>query len=1041
MRHYKDFVPSGPSTELSQWTSLFPKGTPDQVHSDTSPSPLQSREPSVSGQPEGDDTGYNSTNNDWWTTPDAFGLFRQFCRLPKHDPDTGLTLESTCDAPRLQPQPGSSPPVIVIGKNTTPRPDSVSWLTRTRASSIENTDTASEPSFGPFGNSTTQLRLVDWFYGRESEVLSLEHFDDILDIIHSKGFTPKELEGFTARKSEHLLEAWAEGDKIFHPENGWHESSVHIPMPCMKVTQTSKGEVPTYEVHGLHHRDIIDLVTGCLSDKDSRFAHSYHWIPSKLYWNPPASKPSSASADSTPSPASSSHTEEVEASPSTPSQARPSPPPPSATPPSVTPPHPPLATPPLASPPPPLRVYTDTYNPDAMNVEYAVLPILLWSDETVLSSFGSAKLWPIYLYFGSLSKYIRGRPTGFAAHHLDYIPDLPNSFADYYESIYGKPPSAELNGILLDCGDGIKHHFFLRFFTYSADYMEKVKITASKPNSINMCPHCLTEKNELCEAGTCVDALRRTVLRLDDLATHQHIKRAREMIFKKGFSLSGNRVKALLREHSLTPTQNTFSIRFAQYGVNADMMHEFELGVWRGIFDHLVRLLHTQGDNVVKEFNHRMCLMPEWGRDRIRRFYDGVSTRKRMAAHDYEAYLIVMLPVIEGLLPLEDDRIIMDMLFELANWHALAELRIHHDITLASLERATAHMRNSTYSEGEEFTKGQLNSVRILDDKIYQHKYIRLNYTTYNMRRKQDIIHRRWQADIMVPSPEWDESSPYWFARVIRWQDYDLLWVRWYTSPPPPPSGSAKNSHTEDSSGSDAEAAASGTHLTGFQYRCQPHLQFVDANDPDNDLFSFIDPEDVIRAAYILPCPAGPYPLTDELLKPSPLARQIPVEPGIPDDRWDYEYYTVAMFADRDIFMRHHGGGIGHRSLGVTLEESKANAQRVSLPALPPDLEYLDEDEPMGSPALSQLDNPDSPDVDPGDLDEHAAANTCAADKGSDAEEDLSVNLVDFEMMWDQEDEGHEDIHQDQHDGEFGSDDEDIIDYYDMYAAEGFGAL
>ncbi|KAI0743024.1 hypothetical protein C8Q80DRAFT_1058399, partial [Daedaleopsis nitida] len=256
----------------------------------------------------------------------------------------------------------------------------------------------------------TQFRLVDWFYGRGSEVLSLERFDDLLDIIRSKGFTPKDLEGFTARKAERLLEAWAEDDKIFHPENGWHESSVHIPMPCTKVTQTSESEVPTYEVRGLHHRNIVDLVAGCLSDKNSRFAHSYHWIPSKLYWDPPASETAKTSANPTPSSASSPQAGQPQGS--------------------------------AGIPPPPLRVYTDTFNSDAMNaeediirkmprvhsdpqdVEYAVLPVLLWSDETVLSSFGSAKLWPIYLYFGSLSKYIRGRPTEFAAHHLAYIPDV-----------------------------------------------------------------------------------------------------------------------------------------------------------------------------------------------------------------------------------------------------------------------------------------------------------------------------------------------------------------------------------------------------------------------------------------------------------------------------------------------------------------------------------------------------------------------------------------------------------------------------------------
>ncbi len=61
---------------------------------------------------------------------------------------------------------------------------------------------------------------------------------------------------------------------------------------------------------------------------------------------------------------------------------------------------------------------------DAPDVEYAILPLLLWSDETCLSQFGSAKLWPIYLYFGNLSKYVRGRPTEFAAHHVAYIPNV-----------------------------------------------------------------------------------------------------------------------------------------------------------------------------------------------------------------------------------------------------------------------------------------------------------------------------------------------------------------------------------------------------------------------------------------------------------------------------------------------------------------------------------------------------------------------------------------------------------------------------------------
>ena len=89
-----------------------------------------------------------------------------------------------------------------------------------------------------------------------------------------------------------------------------------------------------------------------------------------------------------------------------------------------------------------MRAYTDIYNSDAMleedikiramgrhpdddpNTEVAVLAMLLWSDSTHLASFGTASLWPVYLYFGNLSKYVRARPNAHAAHHIAYIPSV-----------------------------------------------------------------------------------------------------------------------------------------------------------------------------------------------------------------------------------------------------------------------------------------------------------------------------------------------------------------------------------------------------------------------------------------------------------------------------------------------------------------------------------------------------------------------------------------------------------------------------------------
>lgn len=119
---------------------------------------------------------------------------------------------------------------------------------------------------------------------------------------------------------------------------------------------------------------------------------------------------------------------------------------------------------------------------------------------------------------------------------------------------------------------------------------------------------------------------------------------------------------------SYNSPQSAFSVRLSEvdpkfnfYQMFApDLMHEFDLGVWKGIFTHLMRLLEAQGPNAVQEFDRRQvyfkspgvaahqniiqhatnayvrerqdttllaqCLPPEQARrPRLRRFLDGAS--------------------------------------------------------------------------------------------------------------------------------------------------------------------------------------------------------------------------------------------------------------------------------------------------------------------------------------------------------------------------------------------------------------------------------
>ena len=172
------------------------------------------------------------------------------------------------------------------------------------------------------------------------------------------------------------------------------------------------------------------------------------------------------------------------------------------------------------------------------------------------------------------------------------------------------------------------------------------------------------------------------------------------------------------------------------------------------------------------------------------------------------------------------------------------------------------------------------DGLQIYEDRLYRHKVLRVNYTTYDMRREQDSINPRTHPDIAVYSREADDDDPFWYARVLdifhakvryvgpgatrgmqQWQDISFLWVRWFER--------------------DTQYPA------GFEHRRLPRLRFMDAEDPDSSAFGFIDPYDVVCASYLMP--AFAHGVTEDLLPgASPLARR-----DGSDDDWSYYYVCM----------------------------------------------------------------------------------------------------------------------------------------------------
>ncbi|KAF9465232.1 hypothetical protein BDZ94DRAFT_1281476 [Collybia nuda] len=386
-----------------------------------------------------------------------------------------------------------------------------------------------------------------------------------------------------------------------------------------------------------------------------------------------------------------------------------------------------------------------------------------------------------------------------------------------------------------------------------------------------------------------------------------------------------------------------------------DLMHEFELGVWKSTFIHILRVLNASapGGKLLAELNLQFCKTPTFGTDTIWRFSNNVSQMKKLAARDFEDLLQDIIPAVDGLLHEPHNSMILTLVYRLAEWHALAKLRIHTKHTLACLEKSTTaielahriikrlyartnkinaakyiakqerrqtclrqareaskahqlrkHSHHVGFSEndtlpytdvdlhhhisnsmryghnlfsfirdppndpskkdfipklkthllgrllnldfdGDEaiFTNEERNSICILEDRIYSSKILRVNYTTYDMRRGQDTMNPCTHCDVMVLSRETGPKvHPFWYAHVLgvfharvlhtgpqsqshSIQHMEFLWVRWFGIEP--------------------------GYAYGPSKARLPKVGFVPEDDPN--AFGFLDPSLVLRGCHLVP--------------------------------------------------------------------------------------------------------------------------------------------------------------------------------------------
>jgi len=175
-----------------------------------------------------------------------------------------------------------------------------------------------------------------------------------------------------------------------------------------------------------------------------------------------------------------------------------------------------------------------------------------------------------------------------------------------------------------DAGNRIQ---WFRWFRNALDHMDMHRIEHGCDS-----PWCLILLDHVHNVGKCQDMLQCESLACTDDVNHcSCVEAAHKCIYEKNYAVNSRVVENLLHEDSLVPTavspcsllpmvvllialiyfQNAFLNKPAQFGfvlfsmLVVDLMHKFELGVWKAIFIHLLHILDCQNESLKHELDNR----------------------------------------------------------------------------------------------------------------------------------------------------------------------------------------------------------------------------------------------------------------------------------------------------------------------------------------------------------------------------------------------------------------------------------------------------
>lgn len=182
--------------------------------------------------------------------------------------------------------------------------------------------------------------------------------------------------------------------------------------------------------------------------------------------------------------------------------------------------------------------------------------------------------------------------------------------------------------------------------------------------------------------------------------------------------------------------------------------------------------------------------------------------------------------------------------------------------------------------DGTQYPVEDIGNVYILNDRIYDHKTLRLNYSTYDMRRDYDIVGISKHSNVMTVSKTFDPTShssedghPFAYARILGIYHADII----HTIP------GSRNSTAHSMEFLFVQwYRLDHQYKAGFQHRRFHRITLV---SPDtDDAYGFLDPDDVIRGSHLIPA------FAHGKVEPRTPMTSLSNTPATMDDQWLFYY-------------------------------------------------------------------------------------------------------------------------------------------------------